>query len=94
MHNAWRYLPTDLPLWQAVYWHIQQWERVGVAEALLTELRTKARRIIADTTGLLIAVAVVAAGRQDRDGAMTALLSAYLTTPSRHVSPTKPSRGS
>ncbi|MGN9845275.1 transposase [Nonomuraea sp. H19] len=43
------------------------------------------RFIITDTTGLLVTVAVMAAGRQDRDGAKTALLSAYLTTPIRHV---------
>jgi transposase len=43
------------------------------------------RFIITDTAGLLIAVAVVAASWQDRDGAKTALLSAYLTTPIRHV---------
>ncbi|GGT16292.1 transposase [Nonomuraea spiralis] len=43
------------------------------------------RFIITDTTGLLVTVAVPAASRQDRDGAKTALLSAYLTTPIRHV---------
>ncbi|MFC5163104.1 IS5 family transposase [Nonomuraea angiospora] len=124
----WRYLPTDLPPWQTVYWYFQQWEQAGVTEALLTELRIKARRqadradepsagiidsqsvkgadtvgrdsrgydagkkvngrkrfIITDTTGLLVTVAVMAASWQDRDGAKTALLSAYLTTPIRHV---------
>ena len=43
------------------------------------------RFIITDTTGLLVTVAVVAASWQDRDGAKTALLSAYLATPIRHV---------
>ncbi|MFI6928326.1 IS5 family transposase [Nonomuraea spiralis] len=124
----WRYLPTDLPPWQTVYWYFQQWEQAGVTEDLLRELRIKARRqdgrddepsagvidsqsvkgadtvgrdsrghdagkkvngrkrfIITDTTGLLVTVAVMAASRQDRDGAKTALLSAYLTTPIRHI---------
>ncbi|GAA3629486.1 IS5 family transposase [Nonomuraea rosea] len=124
----WRYLPTDLPPWQTVYWYFQQWEAAGVTETLLAELRVKARRqagrddepsagiidsqsvkgadtvgrdsrgydagkkvngrkrfIITDTTGLLVTVAVMAASRQDRDGAKTALLSAYLTTPIRYV---------
>ncbi|MER7503621.1 IS5 family transposase [Nonomuraea pusilla] len=124
----WRYLPTDLPPWQTVYWYFQQWEATGVTERLLAELRIKARRqagrddepsagvidsqsvkgadtvgrdsrgydagkkvngrkrfIITDTTGLLITVAVMAASWQDRDGAKTALLSAYLTTPIRYV---------
>ncbi|MEU8326560.1 IS5 family transposase [Nonomuraea sp. NPDC048881] len=124
----WRYLPTDLPPRQTVYRYFQQWEQAGVTEALLRELRIKARRqdgrddepsagiidsrsvkdadtvgrdsrghdagktvngrkrfIITDTTGLLVTVAVMAASRQDRDGAKTALLSAYLTTPIRHV---------
>ncbi|MEU8319733.1 IS5 family transposase [Nonomuraea sp. NPDC048881] len=124
----WRYLPTDLPPWQTVYWYFQQWEQAGVTEALLRELRIQARRqdgrddepsagiidsqsvkgadtvgrdsrgydagkkvngrkrfIITDTTGLLVTVAVMAASWQDRDGAKTALLSAYLTTPIRHV---------
>ena len=43
------------------------------------------RFIITDTTGLLVTVAVVAASWQDRDGAKTAPLSAYLATPIRHV---------
>ncbi|SPL88542.1 Mobile element protein [[Actinomadura] parvosata subsp. kistnae] len=50
------------------------------------------RFIITDTTGLLVTVAVMAASWQDHDGAKTALLSAYLTTPIRHVSPTRASR--
>ncbi|MFI7223850.1 IS5 family transposase [Nonomuraea angiospora] len=124
----WRYLPTDLPPWQTVYWYFQQWEQTGVTDRLLAELRIKARHqagrddepsagvidsqsvkgadtvgrdsrgydagkkvngrkrfIITDTTGLLITVAVMAASWQDRDGAKTALLSAYLTTPIRYV---------
>ncbi|TDD06747.1 hypothetical protein E1294_48690 [Nonomuraea diastatica] len=124
----WRYLPTDLPPWQTVYWYFQQWEQAGATEALLAELRIKARRqagredepsaaiidsqsvkgadtvgrdsrgydagkkvngrkrfIITDTTGLLITVTVLAASWQDRDGAKTALLSAYLTTPIARV---------
>ena len=43
------------------------------------------RFIVTDTAGLLITVAVMAASWQDRDGAKTALLSAYLATPIRHV---------
>jgi transposase len=43
------------------------------------------RFIVTDTAGLLVAVAVMAASWQDRDGAKTALLSAYLATPIRHV---------
>src|SRR3954454_19074846 len=43
------------------------------------------RFIITDTLGLLIVVSVVAASVQDRDGAKTALLSMYLTTPIRFV---------
>ncbi|WP_165977559.1 IS5 family transposase [Nonomuraea diastatica] len=124
----WRYLPTDLPPWHTVYWYFQQWEQAGVTEALLAELRIKARRqagrqdepsagiidsqrvkgadtagrdsrgydagkkvngrkrfIITDTAGLLITVTVLAASWQDRDGAKTALLGAYLTTPIRYV---------
>lgn len=124
----WRYLPTDLPPWQTVYWYFQQWEEAGVTDRLLAELRIRARRqqgredepsagildsqsvkgadtvgrnsrgydagkkvngrkrfIVTDTTGLLITVAVMAASWQDRDGAKTALLSAYLSTPIRYV---------
>ncbi|GIH73269.1 IS5 family transposase [Sphaerimonospora thailandensis] len=39
----WRYLPTDLPPWQTVYWYFQQWEQAGVITELLSELRIKAR---------------------------------------------------
>jgi hypothetical protein len=43
------------------------------------------RFIVTDTAGPLITVAVMAASRQDRDGAKAALLSSYLATPVRHV---------
>ncbi|WP_374251074.1 transposase [Micromonospora sp. R77] len=43
------------------------------------------RFIVTDITGLLVTVAVLAASWQDRDGATTALLRAYLATPIRHV---------
>jgi transposase len=49
------------------------------------KINGRKRFIITDTAGLLITVAVLAASWQDRDGAKTALLSAYLTTPIRHV---------
>jgi transposase len=49
------------------------------------KINGRKRFIITDTTGLLVTVAVMAASWQDRDGAKTALLSAYLTTPIRHV---------
>ena len=124
----WRYLPTDLPPWQTVYWYFVRWEEAGVTERLLARLRITARVqqgrapepsagvidsqsvkgadtvgrktrgydagkkingrkrfIVTDTAGLLITVAVLAASWQDRDGAKTALLGAYLATPVRHV---------
>jgi transposase len=43
------------------------------------------RFIVTDTLGLLVSVTVLAASWQDRDGAKTALLGAYLGTPVRHV---------
>jgi transposase len=43
------------------------------------------RFIVTDTLGLLVVVCVMAASWQDRDGAKTTLLSAYLATPMRHV---------
>lgn len=43
------------------------------------------RFIVTDTLGLLIVVCVMAASVQDRDGAKTTLLSAYLATPIRFV---------
>ncbi|MGW5263443.1 transposase [Microbispora sp. NPDC004025] len=39
----WRYLPTDLPPWQTVYWHFQRWEQAGVIAALLSELGIRVR---------------------------------------------------
>lgn len=39
----WRYLPTDLPPWQTVYWHFQRWEQTGVIATLLSELGIRAR---------------------------------------------------
>jgi transposase len=49
------------------------------------KINGRKRFIVTDTAGLLITVAVMAASWQDRDGAKTALLSAYLATPIRHV---------
>ncbi|MBP2364784.1 IS5 family transposase [Pseudonocardia parietis] len=43
------------------------------------------RFIVTDTLGLLLTVMVCSAGRQDRDGAKTALLGAYLATTVRFV---------
>ncbi|MEH1031556.1 IS5 family transposase [Micromonospora profundi] len=43
------------------------------------------RFIITDSLGLLVTVTVLAASWQDRDGAKTALLSAYMAAPIRHV---------
>jgi transposase len=43
------------------------------------------RFIVTDTLGLLLVVCVMAASVQDRDGAKTTLLSAYLFTPVRFV---------
>jgi hypothetical protein len=41
--------------------------------------------MVTDTFGLLMAVCVMSASWQDRDGVGTTLLSTYLTTPIRHV---------
>ncbi|WP_410814927.1 IS5 family transposase [Micromonospora sp. 067-2] len=43
------------------------------------------RFIVTDTLGLLVTVTVLAASWQDRDGAKTALLGAYMAAPIRHV---------
>ncbi len=43
------------------------------------------RFIVTDTLGLLVTVTVLAASWQDRDGAKTALLGAYMISPIRHV---------
>jgi transposase len=49
------------------------------------KINGRKRFIVTDTLGLLVVVCVMAASWQDRDGAKTALLSTYLTTPIRHV---------
>ncbi|WP_425560891.1 IS5 family transposase, partial [Luedemannella helvata] len=125
---SWRQLPADFPPWQTVYWYFARWEKQGVTERMLGELRRRVRRgqgrndepsaglidsqsvkaadtvarasrgydagkkingrkrfIVTDTLGLLVMVVVVAASVQDRDGAKTALLHAYLVSPIRFV---------
>jgi transposase len=72
----WRYLPTDLPPWQTVYWYFHQWEQVGVATKLLAELRVKDRQQagreeqpsagIIDSQSVKGAVAVLPAGGHHR----------------------------
>jgi len=40
---AWRYLPADFPLWETVYGRFRQWNKRGVTEKILTELREQVR---------------------------------------------------
>lgn len=49
------------------------------------KINGRKRFIVTDTLGLLVTVTVIAASWQDRDGAKTALLGAYMATPIRHV---------
>ena len=49
------------------------------------KINGRKRFIVTDTLGLLVVVCVMAASRQDRDGAKTTLLSTYLSSPIRHV---------
>jgi transposase len=124
----WRYLPADFPPWQTVYGHFKRWNKRGVTERILSELREQVRLahdrqaeptagiidsqsvkaadtvpagsrgydankkingrkrfIVTDTLGLLVAVWVLAACWQDRDGGKAALLATYAATPIRHV---------
>src|SRR5918998_6231043 len=37
--SAWRYMPHDLPPWEAVYQQTQRWLRAGVFESLVHDLR-------------------------------------------------------
>src|SRR5215211_304305 len=39
----WRYLPSDLPPWEAVYQQSQRWLRAGVFEAIVHDLRALLR---------------------------------------------------
>ncbi|MET7877645.1 IS5 family transposase [Micromonospora profundi] len=50
-----------------------------------TKVNDRKRFIVTDTLGLLATATVLAASWQDRDGANTALLSAYMATSIRHV---------
>jgi transposase len=43
----WRYLPTDLPPWEAVYQQSQRWLKAGVFESMVSDLR----EILRITTG-------------------------------------------
>jgi transposase len=49
------------------------------------KINGRKRFIVTDTLGLLLVVCVMAASVQDRDGAKTTLLSAYLFTPVRFI---------
>jgi transposase len=40
---AWRYLPADFPPWETVYGRFRQWNKRGVIERILTELREQVR---------------------------------------------------
>lgn len=124
----WRQLPVDFPPWSTVYWHFNRFEKRGVTDRILAELREqiriaegrdpepsagiidsqsvkgadtvgqetrgydagkkingRKRFVVTDTLGLLVAVWVLAASCQDRDGGKGALLAAYAATPIRYV---------
>ena len=49
------------------------------------KINGRKRFIVTDTLGLLVTVWVLAASRQDRDGAKGALLATYVASPIRHV---------
>jgi transposase len=40
---AWRYLPADFPPWETVYGRFRQWNKRGVTERILAELREQVR---------------------------------------------------
>jgi transposase len=37
--SPWRYMPHDLPRWEAVYQQMQRWLRAGVFEEMVHDLR-------------------------------------------------------
>ena len=41
--NQWRFMPHDLPPWQAVYQQTQRWIRAGVFEIIVEDLRSLLR---------------------------------------------------
>ena len=47
----WRYLPGDLPPWEAVYQQTQRWIQAGVFEAMVHDLRTVLRLADVDAKG-------------------------------------------
>jgi transposase len=49
------------------------------------KINGRKRFIVTDTLGMLVVVCVMSASWQDRDGAKTTLLSAYLSTPIRYM---------
>jgi len=61
----WRYLPADFPPWQTVYGHFKRWNKRGVTERILTELREQVRlahdREAEPTAGIIDSQSVKAA---------------------------------
>lgn len=43
--SPWRYLPNDLPPWEAVYQQSQRWIAAGVFEAMVKDLRELLRML-------------------------------------------------
>jgi transposase len=41
--SPWRYMPNDLPPWEAVYQQTQRWLKAGVFEAMVHDLRALLR---------------------------------------------------
>ena len=40
----WRYLPSDFPSWETVYWYFQKYQKDGTIELLHKHLRDKVRQ--------------------------------------------------
>ncbi|MGX4656877.1 IS5 family transposase [Micromonospora sp. SCSIO 07396] len=67
----WRCLPVDFPPWQTAYSHFQRWNRRGVTDRILTELREQVRlahdRAAEPTAGIIDSQSVRAADTVHRD---------------------------
>ncbi|WP_199853759.1 IS5 family transposase [Plantactinospora sp. BB1] len=68
----WRYLPADFPPWQTVYGHFKRWNKRGVTERILAELREQVRlahdREAEPTVGIIDSQSVEAADTVPSDG--------------------------
>jgi transposase len=69
--SAWRYMPHDLPLWEAIYQQTRRWQSAGLFEVIGDDLRVRLRFSEGSASAPTATLALYAPSRRAALGAAT-----------------------